>query len=531
MPGSFTTEEDGFTLVEVMIAATVLLVGLVGVTLMLTHAATATWSTKAREQGVSLQRELVENTRAIPYDQLSGVTLASRIQALPAAGLADSSPSPGWTIRRRGFTYAVSVGVCSVDDPSDGSGTHDGAAFCATGAGAATPDQCSTLLGIDAGIQGTAAAATASVNVGDCGIDLNLDGTVDKLTEASVGICLLFCPPPAGTSDPTPEDYKRIVVLVRWDRGTGRRYALQSSTISNPGASSAPAVVTLTTSAADPITSGSTAAFTATTNRAANNVAWSVDGTQRGAASGSGTNWTFSWGLGTVSAGSAPSAGEVLDGSYVVGAKAFDSYGAYGQTRSLTLRLNRRAPYAPTRFEAGRNGSAVDFEWSANAERDIKGYRVYRDPLVGADVQVCALTTATSCRDASPPAGSLTYYVVAVDTTTAGALREGLQSAGDTVGVTNTPPSPPSGLTASTSGANTILIWSASPGDPDLGDSVDHYRIYRDGTTYEDRYDRTSTGSDLTFTDTKTNGLQHTYRVVAVDQNLAESTMIGPVTR
>jgi hypothetical protein len=60
---------------------------------------------------------------------------------------------------------------------------------------------------------------------------------------------------------------------------------------------------------------------------------------------------------------------------------------------------------------------------------------------------------------------------------------------------------------------------------------VDFYRVYRDGTSYDDRFDRTGTGSELTWTDTATNGSAHTYRVVAVDTQLAESPFSNAVTR
>jgi len=54
------SDERGFTIVEVMVAAALLLTGLVGTMSMLNSANAATTSTKAREQGVSLQRELTE---------------------------------------------------------------------------------------------------------------------------------------------------------------------------------------------------------------------------------------------------------------------------------------------------------------------------------------------------------------------------------------------------------------------------------------------------------------------------------------
>ena len=48
---------------------------------------------------------------------------------------------------------------------------------------------------------------------------------------------------------------------------------------------------------------------------------------------------------------------------------------------------------------------------------------------------------------------------------------------------------------------------------------------------YASRYDRTGTGADLTYTDTHPDGVTHTYYVTAVDTQLAESPLLGPVTK
>lgn len=522
--------EAGMTIIESMVAATLLIVGLLGTVTMIDDANSTTWSTKAREQAVSLQREIIETARSIPYDQLTPNGTGALIRE--KTGLGDSNLSAaGWTIRRRGFTYSVAIGVCAVDDARDGTGSHDGGLFCANGAASTTDPNCNTLLGATGSIAGSPAAANAGAAVGECGIDLNLDGTVDNLTEASVGICIGICP--VGTTDATPSDYKRMVVLVRWDRGKGARFALQSTTVPNPGLAAAPAVANLTTSSAIPVTSGTSVPFTASVTRTPATVAWYVDGTQKGTAAGSGSTWTFSWPLGNVSAGSTPNGDEVLDGSYLIGAKAFDQYGQFGSTRALTVTVNRRQPYPVTGFFGGRNGSNVEFEWSPSKERDIQGYRVYRIPSLLTPVEVCALTTATTCRDTSPPSSaSLSYKVVAVDKDSAGVLREGPMSSAITVTQLNLPPNPPTNLIASSSNGNTVLLWSApAVADPNPGDSIAFYRIYRDGALYTDRYDRTSTGSVTNYRDTETGGQQHTYRVTAVDTQLAESTVLGPVTR
>jgi hypothetical protein len=281
------------------------------------------------------------------------------------------------------------------------------------------------------------------------------------------------------------------------------------------------------------------ARFTATLNRTPASVTWFVDGTAQSTSSNSGgsdTSWWFDWALGSVNTavGGKPNAGEVLDGSYVIAAKAFDSYGQAGSQKARTVTLDRRVPYAPTGFAGGRNAGVVEFEWAPNKERDLAGYRVYRAPTEGGN-EVCALTSATNCQDTNPPtSGTLHYYAVAVERDpVTNALVEGDKSTTIAVTSSNDKPFPPSNLSLTTSGGSTTLTWSASPGDPNQllqGDKVDYYRIYRDGTAFVNRYDRTGDGSVLTWTDTQTGGTTHSYRVVAVDTQLAESTMIGPVS-
>ncbi|MDQ3610662.1 MAG: prepilin-type N-terminal cleavage/methylation domain-containing protein [Actinomycetota bacterium] len=515
------SDERGFTLIEVLVAFFLLMVGMAGTALMLNTANAATAGTKAREQGIALQREVVEAGRSIPYDQLTPASVVSAVQAKP--GLATISGDTSWKVRRGGVVYTLTMGACSVDDPSDGTGTHDPASFCAAGATATTPAECRQLLTLVASGQAFDTSGDAALDVGNCGVDLNADGNVDNLVEASVAASLLS--PPSATLDAMPDDYKRIVTLVTWDRGTGGRYALQSTTVPNPGSASGVAVTGLTRSPGTAqIGSGTTSvSFSATTSRPAATVAWSVNGASREPGTGSGTAWSWSWPLGTVDA-----AGAVLDGSYLVGAKAFDANGVSGATRSMTVVVNRRAPYAPASFVAGRNGDAVEFEWASNQERDIERYRVYQGTAGGARTLICEVTGATGCRQTPAPADLLDvgvdYHMVAVDKDANGTLREGDPSSRK-VRLAVAAPAPPTGLTATLVDGAVTLNWTRS-----LSLGVESYRIYRDGQLYADRYDRVA-GTESSYTDPRTDGVTHTYRVTAVNGQLGESTMAGPVTR
>src|SRR5829696_5388479 len=361
--------EQGFTLVEVMVAATLLVVGVLGVLSMLDGANKASARTKAREGGVNLAREAIEAARAVPFPDLIPSRIEAEIGAQP--GLADSSTTTaGWNVVRRGITYTLVPSVCSVDDgtvATDGYGNHTGASFCS-----------------------------------------------DSTTQ--------------GTLDSNPEDYKRVAFNVTWKDHGETRTARQQGVINNPGSAFAPAVKTLTSTPAGPvITNPSVAsiAFAATTTSRADDFQWALDGVTQGSASATNsgrTAWGFTW--------ATPSS--VVDGTYEIAAEAYDQFGQSGTSRTLTLQLNRYAPKTPTGFVGGRNplwdtsssgsgpgGSFVEFEWNGNPERDILGYRVKRVAGVlpsASDPVICdvSIEDPTICRKTIAGLGLLErFYVVA----------------------------------------------------------------------------------------------------------------------
>jgi fibronectin type 3 domain-containing protein len=183
-------------------------------------------------------------------------------------------------------------------------------------------------------------------------------------------------------------------------------------------------------------------------------------------------------------------------------------------------------PYAPPNVHSGRNDNNGYIDWGSNAERDVVGYRVYR---VGSpDQLVCDMVTITRCKDTGLPTGAAQYYVRAVDRDNSGNLRNGDASAIASVPATDTPPTPVGNLQAAKpTPTSTILSWTAAT-DPDTGDSIQFYRIYRDGTDWvDDYYGETTGGSNFSFTDSATGSDQHTYWVVAVDQSFTESRPLG----
>jgi prepilin-type N-terminal cleavage/methylation domain-containing protein len=475
-----TRRDDGFTLIEVMVAATLLVVGVLGVLTLLDGANNASARSKAREGATNLAREAIEAARAVPYPELTPTRIEDEIEAQP--GLEDDSTDAGWNVRRRGIVYTLVPNVCSVDDgtvASDGFGNHAGGSYC--------PDSTTT-----------------------------------------------------GTADNNPEDYKRVWIDVTWKSGSKTFSARQQGVINNPGSAFAPAVRTLQANPAGPTITNALLAsvtFTATTSSRAEDFQWSLDGVTQGSATptnSSRTAWSFTW--------LTPSS--VVDGTYEIGATAYDQFGQSGTSRTLTLQLNRAQPVAPTGFTGGYNplwpttgdGRFAEFEWNPNAERDILGYRVKRmagpvpsvtDPVVTDCERTVEQSTSCTTHVDSSLAVDQHFYVVAYAPArnSSGVEESPLPTLPGTkyVGAAS-PPGAPQNVTGVVTADGTTLSWTA-PADTD----VRYYRIYRDdNTSFTKRVDRTGTGSDTAITDPNATATGHTYWLTAVDNDLAESEMAPP---
>jgi hypothetical protein len=112
------------------------------------------------------------------------------------------------------------------------------------------------------------------------------------------------------------------------------------------------------------------------------------------------------------------------DGDYEIGARPVDSSGAEGPTMTITLRIARGLPAAPTGVVIGANKvrtpslvDAVELDWVANKEKNVVGYRVYRDDgspacptSAGADP-----ITETECVDLTPRYAPYTVRAVYTD--------------------------------------------------------------------------------------------------------------------
>ena len=426
--------------------------------------------------------------------------------------------SPGWTIKppRTSPTASPPASARSTI-AKDGTATHDAATFCATGAGTTTAQQCHDILGVDGSIQGAGTAASRQC------VDRRLRHRPQPrrrrrqpACEASVDSACSACASRRPGRDLEP----RRLQADRHARALGP-WLGQAATRSrrarspNPGLSAAPPLAEPRASSSSnesPITNAATTSipFTAMAAQVPTTVAWLLDGN----AEGDGERRRARpvdvhveprhrrLGHARCSTATTSSAPRPTTPSACT-----------ATPRPLTVHDQPPHPVrAHSGFAGGRSNGVVEFEWAPNKERDIVGYRVYRT-TGGSAVGLRARPTADQLPGHRPPGGLfLNYYVVAVDRDSSGTLREG-----DALELDHgqhaqqRAQSARQGCPCRPRAAITTLTWNAAViDDPDLGDSVAFYRIYRDGVAFADRYDRTASGTQLTYTDSHTGGTTHT---------------------
>src|SRR5437660_1289529 len=115
--------QTALTLVETMVAATLLLVGLLGTVKLIDVASSSQGDAKAREGATSLARELLEDAHQTGFTQIGAAGWITS----PLANLANdtnttntvttpTSSSVRTTLTRRAISYTATVSWCSVDD-------------------------------------------------------------------------------------------------------------------------------------------------------------------------------------------------------------------------------------------------------------------------------------------------------------------------------------------------------------------------------------------------------------------------------
>src|SRR2546425_7130623 len=118
----------GFTLVESMVAMTLLLIGLLGTVKLIDAASSSQGSAKAREAATNLARELLEDAHDSSYSTIgSAGWLTPAMQGLNGGSGSVTTPSSSslqTTVTRRSVTYTAAVSWCSVDDSKDSYGAH-----------------------------------------------------------------------------------------------------------------------------------------------------------------------------------------------------------------------------------------------------------------------------------------------------------------------------------------------------------------------------------------------------------------------
>ena len=512
-------QESGFTIVEVLAAIVILVIGLLGALALIAQGVTTTGKNRVRQQGTNLARAATENNRTLKYAQLTPASVASRVAPLlPGATLSGSTV----TVTRQKVTYTLSFGACSMDDPADGTGSHSG-----------TPS-------------GGGSWCSGISNSGS-------------------------------PTDPDGDDYKRVTVTVTPPAAYSAQKVVQTALIRSTG-KAAPVVDCVTADGSCPGVDKSYGAgtssitFNVTTAAAVNSIRWQVNGVvppaaQLGAAndpySPSGTSSQFTWIL-----------SGVPDGTYQVSAMAVDANGFTGAPKTVQITLNRTEATPPSAFQAGwdERSAGVDTFWNSSVDQDILYYRVYRKFGTNSPALVCQtdpasltnLITVNSCFDGaapappSPPATcqnppqSYTtadvYWVVGVDTNpTTGQPREStVKSAQIDANLCDKPPKAPTGLAATLAGGKVTLTWSApsAPVDPDSGDTIDAWRIYRWSSalagvqypTYRREFvDATNSSGAFvtTFVDQAPDpgGQTQKYCITSVDTRLSESACSNTVTR
>lgn len=354
--------ERGFTIVEVLVASVILLVGIMGTLTLVQMAGGAANRAKTREGATNIAREVLEDARGVGYAQIGQSSwLTPTLASFSGRTGAITAPN-GFTaqtvVGRRGASYTVATRWCSVDDPRDANGVH-----------ASSTTWCS-------------------------------DSTA------------------TGTADSQPQDLKRVTVDVTWaTRGVTQPTIEQVATFASSGASVGPQVTALAMQTptpnppAAPVITANPPSGNATflaTAPGSSDLKFSVNGVEQTSGvvnNGDGT-YTFTWPVSSL-----------LDATYQIGAAAVDALGTRGAYRSLPVKLARTAPVAPANVAGGYNylwvsgsrNTAVELAWDANPEGSVTGYEVLRGAT-----SVCgsSTTSAISCVDLNPPSSGTTSYTV-----------------------------------------------------------------------------------------------------------------------
>jgi type IV pilus assembly protein PilV len=473
--GAARGSEDGFTLVEILVAMFVLLIGMLGVLSLVTGALKTTATNNERVGATNLARELIERARSLDYDDMTGTLVQTRLQA---AGVGSGSP---WTIVRRNTTYTVTTSSCTYDDPADKLAATPPDNVCTPRPSGVTGDSNGEdFRRTTFRIAWTEAGSAQPHSVTQTTLVVNPSG---GLGPRITGLDKVTQPIYAGTNTASVTWTTTPATTLRWVVDDG------ASSGSSTGSTSFTTNWSLGTSGSGSEVLDGTYEITATPfddrDVAGESKRANVDINRRKA-----------YAPPSLAGGHDTRAGDWVDLQWAQNAER-DIQG---------YRV----------FWAGPDGTV------GNADDVAACTGPAGDSLLG--------KATTSCTHASPPGGATTYYVVAVDRAPPPAPADQLRD-GDrrtlTVGAPGARPNAPTGpLAVATVAGLPTLTWN-----PPASGGASFYRIYRDGTVVglADRFGRTS-GAATTFTDDSPGDTAHRYWVTTVDSAFNESDPLGPVT-
>jgi prepilin-type N-terminal cleavage/methylation domain-containing protein len=496
--------DDGFTLIETLVAIVVLVTGLVGLLGLLDSSVKASAATHQREAATNLARQILEDARGIPYPQISPSSIIPQLQALP--GLANEGSGSSWQLVRSHTTYTITLKECSIDDGKGGQwGVH----------------------------KITVGGVVQNPFCGDAG-EKEFEGTAGEV------------------QDPQPEDLKRITVDVTWTAIGRSPDVRQVETLSAAGAAPGLSATNLELEAPPPeVGSAKTKpviissavgslkfAVYSPTGTAA--MRWSLEGVAQPTAPTlkEGNTWTFSWAI--------PDTGEgaVGDGTYTVGVQAIDKLGVLGPPVSIPVTLIRNIPAAPSVLKGGFNTinmagtptKVAELQWQGSTERSVIGYRVKGPEGLTCPGSLATLSTATSCIDFGKSPEKYTASTYSVAALYRGAEGEVKEGAAATLSIPAGAPTAPNAPTALKIERNPEGIVELHWTPPSGGEPVIFYRVYRGaagaaaGSTpdYTSRYD-VAPGTATSYIDNNASE-PHSYWLTAVDASLTESSFLGPET-
>lgn len=458
----------GFTLVEVMVAMLVLLVGILGTLKLFDGALTGTAGNNARVGATNLGRELAETARGLDYDKLTPALLADTLQA---RGLGAATP---WKIVRRGVSYTIAESVCTYDDAADKI------------ASSAPDNVCSSLP----------PGATGDDN-GDDFRRVTFDVSwSDQGRTRSLAHNELVANPAGGLGP-------RITSL-------------------------SPLTQTITTNLSTATITYQTVAAAALHWRADNG---EDEANATGGPTNWVVNWSIgSVGSGEILDGTYRVTGQAFDSLGVPGDSKLATVilnrrRPYAPPSLSGGHDTRVSDWVDLEWALNSERDIIGYRVFWSGPDDVAGNG--DDVQVCPSNPVALLSEeASSCTDLGPADGGATqYYVVAYDRNPADQVAAGDRRS-VSIAAPGPRPDPATGPLVATTGANgdPVLTWQAPPTG-----AVSFYRIYRDGTAIGNRHDRTG-NSARTWSDDDAGATGHQYWVTAVNSQYNESDPLGSVS-